>query len=215
MVIQSETYSANNEMTPTHLSGVYVVGPSSSGKTTLCKALAARLGLAPTRHVAEVARTVMQTTRFTREHVGTLAMQQAILNAQAVAEGKARMQHGGASQDGSRPFLLCDRSAIDPIVYAHFSIVDQHGAEALAESAELQGILPIYQDALFVLLHPVPEWIEDDGVRALDDPRRYPAVFKTYLERFGLDYEEMGEEIKGLDHRVDRVLRWIAERERN
>ncbi|KAG8739308.1 hypothetical protein FRC10_005792 [Ceratobasidium sp. 414] len=193
-------------MAPTHLSGVYVVGPSSSGKTTLCKALAARLGLAPSRHVAEVARTVMQTTRFTREHVGTLAMQQAILNAQAEAEGKARMQHSGAPQGRSPPFLLCDRSAIDPIAYAHFSTVDQHGAETLVESTELRRVLPIYRDALFVLLHPVQEWIEDDGVRSLDDPRRYPEVFKTYLDRFGLDYEEMGEDIKGLDDRVKRVF---------
>ncbi|KAG9103720.1 hypothetical protein FRC06_008577 [Ceratobasidium sp. 370] len=156
----------------------------------------------------------MQTTRFTREHVGTLAMQRAILNAQAEAEGKARMQHSGASQDQS-PFLLSDRSAIDPIVYAHFSTADQHGAEELVESAELRGVLPIYRDALFVLLHPVREWIEDDGVRSLEDPHRYPVVFKTYLDRFGLDYEEIGEDIRGLDDRVDRVLKWMVEREQN
>ncbi|KAG9126196.1 hypothetical protein FRC07_004521, partial [Ceratobasidium sp. 392] len=167
------------------------------------------------RHVSEVARTVMQTTRFTREHVGMLDMQQAILDAQTEAEHKARMQHGGVTRGQTAPFLLCDRSAIDPIVYAHFSTAGESGADKLVESAEFCQALPVYRDALFVLLHPVEEWVEDDGVRSLNDPHKYPAVFKMFLNRFGFDYEEMGEDVKNLEDRVDRVLEWVGKRERD
>jgi nicotinamide riboside kinase len=215
MPAQSETNMNSDGMPPTHLSGVYVVGPSSSGKTTLCKALAARLCLPRDRHISEVARSVMQASSFTREHVGMLAMQQSILNAQAEAESKARARYRGATWSPTAPFLLCDRSAIDPIVYAYFSTIDKSGAETLVESAELRGLLPVYRDALFVLLHPVVEWLEDDGVRSLDDPQKYPTVFKEYLEKFKLDYEEMGDSVKGLEDRVDMVLGWVADRKRS
>lgn len=201
---------------PTHLSGIYLVGPSSSGKTTLCKALAARLHLPQSRHISEVARSVMKSTSYTRDHVGKLDMQRAILCAQAAAEDNARSQHTTNDQGGKRsqipPFLLCDRSAIDPIVYASLSDTDFTGAEILAEGPELQGLLPVYRQALFVLLHPVDEWIEDDGVRSLADPVKYPATYKEYLERFGIGCQELDDSLKGLDDRVNQVLSWVATR---
>lgn len=196
---------------PIHLSGIYVVGSSSSGKTTLCKALAARLGLPPDRHVTEVARSVMRSTSFTREHVERLDMQKTILNAQVAAEGKTRSKYaatGASVHSQNSAFLLCDRSAIDALVYASLSPTESTGAEILAESAELQSVLPIYRRGLFILLHPVKEWFEDDGIRALTDTSRYPDTYKYYLERYGIKYYEMGDTLKNLDDRVDRVLVW-------
>ncbi|KAF8597549.1 hypothetical protein BDV93DRAFT_479290 [Ceratobasidium sp. AG-I] len=202
------------EILPTHLSGVYIVGPSSSGKTTLCKALAARIHLSPSRHISEVARSVMKSTSYTRDHVEKLDMQRAILRAQSAAEKNARSRYTTngktTTQSSVSPFLLCDRSAIDPLVYASLSATDFTGAEILAESPELQELLPIYQQALFVLLHPVDEWIEDDGVRSLADPVKYPSAYKEYLERFGIGYQELNDGLKGLEARVDQVLSWAA-----
>lgn len=55
--------------------GIFITGPSSTGKTFLCNALKARLrdmGIL-TYHISEVARTVMREQGFTRKDVGTIS----------------------------------------------------------------------------------------------------------------------------------------------
>ncbi|KAG8691631.1 hypothetical protein FRC11_014383 [Ceratobasidium sp. 423] len=197
---------------PTHLTGIYIVGPSSSGKTTLCKALISRLHLPSNQHISEVARTVMRSSSFTRNQVDRLEMQRAILNAQVAAENDARSQNSVATAENPQGnlFLLCDRSAIDPLVFASLSPTEATGAEILAESDELQAILPIYRRALFILLHPVKEWFEDDGVRSLADPSGYPRAFKHYMDQFEIKYYELDDSLKALDDRVNAVLGWAG-----
>ncbi|CAE6538467.1 unnamed protein product, partial [Rhizoctonia solani] len=192
---------------PPHLTGLYVVGPSSSGKTTLCKALALHLHLSPDQHISEVARSVMRSSSFTRDHVDKLEMQKTIMLAQITAEQNARNQ---ASATGSSDplFLLCDRSAIDPLVYAALSATESTGAETLAGSSEMQSILPVYRRAIFVLLYPVKEWFEDDGIRSLADPSNYPLTYKHYLNQFGIQYYELDSSLKDLDGRINAVLSW-------
>nr|GAT54311.1 predicted protein [Mycena chlorophos] len=101
-----------------HPQRVYVVGPSSSGKTTLCQALAVHLQLKPSQHISEVARTVIRELGLSREHIGRLEMQQAILLAHLQREKEC-----DPIQD-----LLCDRSALDPIVYAIFTAPNEEEA---------------------------------------------------------------------------------------
>ncbi|KAH7343654.1 AAA domain-containing protein [Rhizoctonia solani] len=202
--------SSNNHHIPPHLTGLYVVGPSSSGKTTLCKALASRLHLPPTQHISEVARTVMRTSNFTRDHVDTLDMQRTIMNAQIATENSARSQVSASEERQDHPFLLCDRSAIDPLVYAALSATEATGGEILAESDGLWHILLIYRRAVFILLNPVKEWIEDDGVRSLADPSGYPSTYRQYLNQFGIKYYEIDSSLKDLDGRVNVVLSWAG-----
>ncbi|THH18766.1 hypothetical protein EW146_g2264 [Bondarzewia mesenterica] len=82
------------------VSAIYIVGPSSTGKTTLCNALAARLGLSSTVCITEVARTVMRQQGFTRDDVARPEMQKAIMDAQLEhdkgARGAAAGDHGRA-----------------------------------------------------------------------------------------------------------------------
>ncbi|KAL5636790.1 hypothetical protein ACGC1H_000680 [Rhizoctonia solani] len=195
---------------PPHLTGLYIVGPSSTGKTTLCRALASRLQLSPTQHVSEVARTVMRSSSFTRDHVDKLEMQQAIMHAQITAENTARSQSFTTKSPSNASFLLCDRSAIDPLIYAALSATEGSGAKVLAESDEMQAILPVYRRAIFVLLHPVKEWFEDDGIRSLADPSGYPLTYKHYLSRFEIKYYEIDSSLKDLDERVNAVLSWAG-----
>src|ERR1700722_9317070 len=147
---------------------VYIIGPSSTGKTTLCRALAATLGLEESTVISEVARDVMRGGGYTREDVGMLEMQAAIMGAQLLRERQAR---AAASQ--SRRILLSDRSAIDPIAYAVLSSASKEEAEGrvqyLSNSSQFQSALLAYRQSVVVLLAPVPEWLMDDGVRNIEN----------------------------------------------
>ncbi|KAL4258027.1 P-loop containing nucleoside triphosphate hydrolase [Pleurotus pulmonarius] len=179
---------------------IYIVGPSSTGKTTLCRALAEKLGLNGDAIVGEVAREVMRRTGFTRNDVGRLEMQRAIMEAHLLEEEKGL----GCSVQ------LCDRSAIDPIVYALLTAIDEHDAkekyERLADSEAFQRALVRYRSAIFVLLGPVQEWLVDDGVRNTENQLEYFGLFKKTLAELDISFYEIGEETMGLGDRVDRVL---------
>ncbi|KAI0359483.1 hypothetical protein OH77DRAFT_1395516 [Trametes cingulata] len=195
-------------------SAIFVLGPSSSGKTTLCDALARRLQLQPSQYIKEVARTVMKTHGFTRHDTDTYEMQHAIMTAQLVAEKRAAaaIAAGEGGNSTKTPLILSDRSAIDPIVYARTS--NEPGArdrsQRLLDDPALQEMLPAYRSSLFVVLKPVAEWFEDDGVRSLEDPWKYNETLFRTLEELGIPYVTIGEETKDISARVEFVLSCIG-----
>jgi nicotinamide riboside kinase len=187
---------------------IYIIGPSSTGKTTLCNALARHLDLNSNAFITEVARDVMRSTGFTRADVGSLAMQQAILNAQVKREEEART---------CNEVVLSDRSGVDPVVYALLTAKSEADAlekrRALASTPAFQGAVSAYRKALVVLLTPVPQWVVDDGVRSLDDQLSCLHVFRQLLAELKIIYTELGPERMDLKERVDFVvkkmeLRW-------
>jgi predicted ATPase len=217
--------------------GIFVVGASSTGKTTLCRALEKQLktGGATVFHVTEVARTVMREQGFSRETVGTLAMQRAILQAQIAAEEKALQKIMGpdGSSEVDRPstvVLLCDRCAVDPVVYATMKIngdevsdlkndpsfkraVLRYGGHSHSPGAESPGqVSPpaTYSTTLrpvVILMGGVKEWQgQDDGVRSLYDPFEVTNYFRSTLGQLGIPYKELGEDIKVLSERVEWTL---------
>ncbi|KAH9924538.1 AAA domain-containing protein [Fomitopsis serialis] len=179
---------------------VFVLGPSSSGKTTLCDALVRYLDLDRARYVTEVARAVMREQGFSRKDVDTYEMQYAIMTAQLKAEEKVLAHSTGTPDDDGGVILLSDRSAIDPIVYASTS--KNPGAEdmrrRLMRDREFQDILPLYRKSLFIVLQPVKEWIKDDG-----------HLFAT-LEELNIPYVTIGTDLKDLDSRVAFVATFVA-----
>ncbi|KZV92821.1 hypothetical protein EXIGLDRAFT_718005 [Exidia glandulosa HHB12029] len=184
------------------ITSIYVVGPSSSGKTTLCKALAERLQLPPERFVQEVARNVMKATGFSRSTITNLEMQRTILVAQVQAEREALAAPSDA------PILLCDRSAVDALVYAALGFANgvQRQDELIA-MPEFKSTLARYRSSLFVLLVPVQAWLVDDGVRQLDRPECLD-TFRATLRRFDIEVKELGPDCLDLERRVDAVIRW-------
>lgn len=126
---------------------IFVVGASSVGKTTLCRALAKEFGIDQSKHIQEIARHVMRTQGFSRETVHQYAMQHAIMSAQLVAEGAIL----GHANTHDRVLLLSDRSAVDPIVYAMTSNVENKAENAakLLHDTSFQSILPFYRESLF------------------------------------------------------------------
>lgn len=179
---------------------IYIVGPSSTGKTTLCRALANRLGLNGDAIVGEVAREVMRRTGFTRNDIGRLDMQRAIMEAHLLEEQKGL---------GYR-IQLCDRSAIDPVVYAILTAADEHAAkekyESLTASEGFQRALVRYRNDIFVLLGPVQEWLVDDGVRSVENQLECFGLFKKTLNELEIPFYEIGNEMMGLEDRLNRVL---------
>ncbi|KAF5390122.1 hypothetical protein D9757_003871 [Collybiopsis confluens] len=195
----------------TGLKAIYVVGPSSTGKTTLCHALATRLGLTSDVFITEVARTVMKDQNFTRADVNSLAMQQAIVTAQVSRDLGARKNLEASEHTSAHLVLLSDRSAVDALVYAALSELEPKSGitETLLSSKEFQGILPYYRSmsSTFVLLHPIPAWLVDDGVRSLEDGERCYDMFVTILKRLEIHFVEVGEDCRWIEERVAFVRR--------
>ena len=207
--------------------GISVLGPSLSGKTTLCDALAATLHISPPMYIKEVARNVMKTHHFTRDDVDSYEMRHAIMEAQLSAERRAITSAAEQTGTGVRLLVLSDRSAIDPCVYAAASTVP--GAEVrsqkLLRHEGFRERLPFYRRSLFgkcrahttatksaqgvplaVVLESVPEWMEDDGVRSLEDPKKYGEVLQHTLDELGIAYITLGEPVEDLIERVRYVM---------
>ncbi|KAF5370270.1 hypothetical protein D9758_006998 [Tetrapyrgos nigripes] len=187
---------------------IYLVGPSSTGKTTLCRALAAKLKLDKASVISEVAREVLKSHNFTRDHVNLLRMQEAILEAHLKRESEVLGRT-------SAPLLLCDRSAIDPVAYAILGAKNDNDAEErkkiLITSAAFQEALNRYRKSLFILFKPVEGWLVDDGVRSLDNKIGCAEVFETVLEEFDIKFLKMGPDMTDLSERVQFAVDAIQE----
>jgi nicotinamide riboside kinase len=187
---------------------IYVVGPSSTGKSTLCDELARELALQAPAYISEVARTVMRSEGFTRADVGKIEMQKAIMVAQLRREVEARLAL--ANYEG-RTVLLSDRSAVDPIVYTELTSASKHEAiqrrRSLVDSPEFKHALPIYQQSVFILLAPVPQWLVDDGIRTMELQSETMELFRQTLDELGIQYAVIGSDIRGLEDRVRLIVR--------
>jgi nicotinamide riboside kinase len=184
---------------------IFIIGPSSTGKTTLCSAIVRELHLSPSAYITEVAREVMRTTSFTRADVGKLAMQSAILAAQLGREDAALRPELG------HEVVLSDRSGIDPVVYAILTSTNekekQERVRSLTETAAFKRALEVYRTSSFVfLLTPIPEWLVDDGIRSIDDREECAKVFRELLKDKNVPYVEIGSDVMDLGLRVRVVL---------
>jgi len=206
---------------------IYVVGPSSTGKTTLCGALSkhflAESQLQSSRSdgqgvllysISEVARKVMRECQFTRDDVGTLEMQQAILEAQVKTERDA-MASLTSSDPTKEKVLLSDRCAIDALVYTR-KLVSENAYKTLCGTLEFQEALRRYRGerakgndgghVLFILTLPVSEWLIDDGIRSMKEPEAILEEFRHVLNEMEIPFVELGSEIMELGRRVEWVI---------
>ncbi|KAG8751263.1 hypothetical protein FRC14_008036 [Serendipita sp. 396] len=222
----------HSHMPMAHTIGIFIVGPSSTGKSTLCRALEKYLVQEGLRvaHISEVARTVMKQRGFTRDDVGTLAMQKAILDAQIEAETKAleslerSICNSEASNAPQPSILICDRCAIDPSVYAEMELtaddieiltgdlsyrlaVSRYGGNPARTHESIDDIRrSSLIHSVVILTDGVEEWREDDGVRSLYDPWKVADVFRRKLAALRIPYHEVGEDMKDLGERINWVV---------
>lgn len=59
-----------------------------------------------------------------------------------------------------------------------------------------------------MILQPVAEWLEDDGVRSLEDPWKYNIRLREMLTTLDIPFEEIAETTKDLSRRVDLVIEY-------
>ncbi|KAF8877848.1 AAA domain-containing protein [Gymnopilus junonius] len=174
---------------------IYIMGPSSTGKTTLCNALALKLGVPKEAYVTEVARQVMKETGFSRDTIGSLEMQKAIM------EAHFRREEVLDENQVTACISLFDCSTDD-------SEAQTRKESLIAADKFKKALLEKYRspNSVVVLLKPVKEWVQDDGVRSLEDLETCLSIFKALLDELRVQYWEFGEDEKRLEERVVRVM---------
>lgn len=187
---------------------VYIIGPHSTGKTTIVKTLVEILeGEVPV--IQEVARSVMQERGYSRidvdsnDHERKFSLQHDIFKAQV--EKEVTFIRAGTA-------FVSDRSAVDPLIYLfHYS--GREAMNRIASTEEWRKVRDRYADtkqSLVILLSPVPEFLVDDNVRymskSLDDWHLLAANFRLFLVEEEIPFIEMGKDVLDIKDRVARVL---------
>src|SRR5882757_3328811 len=103
----------------------------------------------------------MKEKGYSRDTIGSLQMQEDIMEAHFLREQESIL--------GGHAVRVCDRTAIDPIVYAILTSRDDEEARRkqnhLTRSGNFQKVLPQYRQSIVILLKPVAGWLIDDGIR--------------------------------------------------
>lgn len=188
---------------------VYFVGPGSTGKTTLAKALVEKC-TSPTFMLSEVARTVLSELKYTADDISNdstkcYVLQKAILQEQCHRERELlKMQK----------MFISDRCAIDPIVYAQFYIKDEK--LDLLKSDEWFEMKLRYQNekrSLIVLIEPNEAFLKDDGIRKMPiDLNDWKLFYQTYM-KFMIDqdipFNIIPSNVTDISDRMDLVIGWM------
>ncbi|KAK7910583.1 hypothetical protein PG985_013064 [Apiospora marii] len=198
---------------------IYIIGAQSTGKSTLVDALEAHFrqdssssSLPKPIVIREVARAVLREHHYTAQDIRdsptrALELQRLILAAQADAERKAAIVSDSTK---SHPWLISDRSAIDPVVYA-WQYVGPEAARALIGSANWQDMRDRMAASLVVVCEAGVDWLTDDGVRLMptgrDEWAKTHEVFCQVLEEAQVRYVVLPCGLGRTEERVEFVLR--------
>ncbi|EOA85869.1 hypothetical protein ACJQWK_02971 [Exserohilum turcicum] len=197
------------------MKNIYIIGAQSTGKSTLINALESCLEEIANEYssqrplvIREVARTVLRENHFRREDIATLParalqLQRHILAAQYYAETTA-------CPEGASTWYICDRSGLDPIVYAKCFVGDYAAAEMLA-SEFWQGLEDRMKESIVILCEAGCQWLEDDGVRLMPKDEkewmRIDAAFRDLLRIRGISFYIISKDMTDLRERVQYVQR--------
>lgn len=143
----------------------------------------------------------MKEKGYSRDTISSLQMQEDIMEAHFLLEEESIAAH---------PVRVCDRTAIDPIVYAVLTSNDEEEAKRkqdhLTHSANFQKALQRYRESIVILLKPVAEWLIDDGVRSTENQDKCLEIYRQLLAEMDVSYYEFGRELMFLPERVGTVM---------
>ncbi|EMD86657.1 hypothetical protein COCC4DRAFT_73778 [Bipolaris maydis ATCC 48331] len=192
------------------MKNIYIIGAQSTGKSTLVNALEGCFeesgnGINTKRPliIREVARKVLKKYNFKREDIATLPiralqLQQRILAAQYDAETTA-------CPAGASTWYICDRSGLDPIVYAK-CLVGEHAAAEMLASESWRELEDRMKKSIVILCEAGCQWLKDDGVRLMPKDEvewmRIDAAFRDLLRIRGIGFSVIPKDIANLEERV-------------
>ncbi|CVL08459.1 uncharacterized protein FMAN_05188 [Fusarium mangiferae] len=202
-----------------YIPNIYIIGPQSTGKTTLVNKLKADLehwladsAIDKPQIVSEVARTVLAKHKYSAEDIQTsttrcFELQQLILEAQAAAEKEALK---------TSSWFISDRSGLDPLVYAkRYAAPD--AVERLKHLPVWKAVKARMESSLIVVCEAGTPWLLDDGVRLMPgSDQQWMQLFHDFcqlLGEVGLEYCVVPRTVLDLSDRAEFVwARWTERR---
>ena len=179
--------------TPKSVINVAILGAESTGKTTLCRDLAAHFGCP---WVPEYMRTYLQ-AKWDKEHL-TCTWEDLL----PIAQGQIELENklaAQAAQNSDSSYLFCDTSLFELMVYANWYYGDC--PDALTHAA-----LTHHYDLILLTEVDIP-WVADDLRDSPHQRDEISAYFESQLTRHQKPFHRIGGD---RDERVQQVLEWLS-----
>ncbi|KAF4956900.1 hypothetical protein FGADI_3503 [Fusarium gaditjirri] len=211
-------YTTN--MANSDVPNIYIIGPQSTGKTTLVNELQniiehclADTSIDKPQIVSEVARTVLAKHKYSAEDIlasttRCLELQQLILEAQASSEKDALR---------TSSWFISDRSGFDPLVYAKRYAAPNAVAQ-LQQLPAWKEVKMRMERSLVVVCEAGTPWLMDDGVRLMPgSDKEWMQLFHDFcrmLDEVGLGYCVVPRTVLDISERAALVwTKWIERRQ--
>ncbi|PWK14665.1 NadR type nicotinamide-nucleotide adenylyltransferase [Psychrobacter immobilis] len=178
---------------PKSVINVAILGAESTGKTTLCRDLAAHFGCP---WVPEYMRTYLQ-AKWDKEHL-TCTWEDLLPIAQGQIELENKLAEQ-AAQSGYNHYLFCDTSLFELMVYSNWYYGDC--PDALTNAA-----LTHHYDLILLTEVDIP-WVADDLRDSPHQRDEISAYFESQLTRHQKPFHRIGGD---RDERVQQVLEWLS-----
>lgn len=179
--------------TPKSVINVAILGAESTGKTTLCRDLAAHFGCP---WVPEYMRTYLQ-AKWDKEHL-TCTWEDLL----PIAQGQIELENklaAQAAQNSDSSYLFCDTSLFELMVYSNWYYGDC--PKALTNAA-----LTHHYDLILLTEVDIP-WVADDLRDSPYQRDEISAYFESQLTRHQKPFHRIGGD---RDERVQQVLEWLS-----
>jgi len=179
--------------TPKSVINVAILGAESTGKTTLCRDLAAHFGCP---WVPEYMRTYLQ-AKWNKEHL-TCTWEDLL----PIAQGQIELENklaAQAAQNSDSSYLFCDTSLFELMVYSNWYYGD-------CPDALIQAALTHHYDLILLTEVDIP-WVADDLRDSPHQRDEISAYFESQLTRHQKPFHRIGGD---RDERVQQVLEWLS-----
>ncbi|GAF59625.1 ribosylnicotinamide kinase [Psychrobacter sp. JCM 18902] len=179
--------------TPKSVINVAILGTESTGKTTLCRDLAAHFGCP---WVPEYMRTYLQ-AKWNKEHL-TCTWEDLL----PIAQGQIELENklaAQAAQNSDSSYLFCDTSLFELMVYSNWYYGD-------CPDALIQAALTHHYDLILLTEVDIP-WVADDLRDSPHQRDEISAYFESQLTRHQKPFHRIGGD---RDERVQQVLEWLS-----